>query len=94
MTDKLEFKKGDAVKYIDPSSKLIPILLEDGWDADLVIDSEGDADAPSPLTVLDTLEETTKDELKELAKFYGLNIHHAKKEEFFRTKIKEYLESL
>lgn len=32
----LTFKKLDAVKCIDPESKLIPILLEDGWECDEV----------------------------------------------------------
>lgn len=30
----ITFKKGDAVKYIDPESKLIPILEADGWEAE------------------------------------------------------------
>lgn len=30
----ITFKKGDAVKLIDPKSSLIPFLLEDGWKED------------------------------------------------------------
>jgi hypothetical protein len=27
----LTFKKGDAVKFIDPDSSIIPVLEADGW---------------------------------------------------------------
>lgn len=29
--DKLEFRKGEMVKYLDPESTCIERLLEDGW---------------------------------------------------------------
>lgn len=32
--NKLEYKKDNAVKYIDKDSKLIPILEADGWKVD------------------------------------------------------------
>ena len=29
---RLTFKKGDAFKYLDENSKLIPIITKDGWE--------------------------------------------------------------
>lgn len=37
----LTFKKGDAVKFIDPESSLIPVLKHEGWKAE----GEEDLDA-------------------------------------------------
>jgi len=34
----ITLKKGDAVKYIDPSSTLIPVLKADGWKAESKIE--------------------------------------------------------
>lgn len=31
----LTFKKGENVKYIDPESRLIPVLEADGWQSDV-----------------------------------------------------------
>lgn len=41
--DRLVFKKDEGIKYIDPESKLIPILKADGWKCDDIPDEREEA---------------------------------------------------
>lgn len=59
----LKFTKGDAVKLIDPESKLIPVLKEQGW----VVEG-GKAE--------DTDKDSELEALKAEADAMGLKYHH------------------
>ncbi len=58
----LTFKKADGVKYVDPNSALIPLLVEQGWVSD---------DAPKAKEVDGDL-----DALRAEAEALGLKVHH------------------
>lgn len=75
MANKLTFKKGDGVKYIEPGSGLIPRLLEDGWVQECVRAAKQEDDSIA--------------ELKAKAKELGIKGAHLMKKETLVQKIKE-----
>jgi hypothetical protein len=58
----LTFKKGDWVKFIDPSSTLISVLKAEGWKA------EGEVEVAK--------EDSNLDALRAEAEVLGLKVHH------------------
>ena len=70
----LEFKKNDSTKLIDEDSKLIPVLIADGW-------SCGDIDLGVELDI---------DALKEEAEELGIKVHHKAKAETIAKQIAEF----
>lgn len=71
----LIFKKDGGEKHIDEESKLIPILIEDGWKCDSI-----------PDVASDDLEG-----LRKRAEELGIKVHHKAKAETIKAKIDEAL---